>query len=415
MYKNLFINMPKNNSIIHDKFPKITLISLNTIYFTHCTNIKMYLNNKKVHYKIIDNKITYVPNKKLHSGIQKVRVVIYDYHKEKKEFKWLFEIKSNSNNTDKYNFYFGIPHAHTSFSTGRGTPMEAFTYAKKKGIDFLIITDHCGHLCKNSKSNKLSKWETTKNSAIKFNNKNKNFLSLSGFETTSKGFGDFNILNINNLYKGKIKDFNKFTLWLEKQNNPIVSINHPHKYIESFEYNKALDKFINFIEVGNGSPPFKYLNGEKYYYKLLDKGWHLGALNGQDNHRMNWGDTDNVTVVICKSLNKNDFFEALYSRRTYSSETKTLKLIFKVNNSWMGSLVPPAKKLNFEIRAEDKKESIKKVQVISNKGKVIKEKISRKKNKFKWNFTIPYKKGNWYIVKVIHKNDSIGISSAIFT
>ncbi|WP_242947179.1 hypothetical protein [Clostridium haemolyticum] len=84
MYKNLFINMPKNNSIIHDKFPKITLISLNTIYFTHCTNIKMYLNNKKVHYKIIDNKITYVPNKKLHSGIQKVRVVIYDYHKEKK-------------------------------------------------------------------------------------------------------------------------------------------------------------------------------------------------------------------------------------------------------------------------------------------------------------------------------------------
>ncbi|KGM95061.1 hypothetical protein Z968_10080 [Clostridium novyi A str. 4552] len=322
-----------------------------------------------------------------------------------------------SSNIEKYNFYFGIPHSHTGFSTGKGTPTEAFNYAKKKGIDFLIVTDHGGHLYRDKKSNssKNSKWEILKNDASKFNTKNDKFLSLGGFELTSKNFGDFNVLNSNNIYKGKIKDFNKFTMWLKNQPNPIVSINHPHKYIESFKYNRELDKFINFIEVGNGSPPFKYLNGEKYYYNLLDKGWHIGAINGQDNHRMNWGDTDNLTVVICKSLNKKDFYEALNYRRTYSSETRSLKLIFKVNGKWMGSILSPSKKLNFEIYAEDKKNPIKKVQIISNGEKIIKEKSLKKKGKLKWDFSIPYKKNCWYVAKVIYKDDKMGISSAIFT
>ncbi|WP_052113113.1 CehA/McbA family metallohydrolase [Clostridium novyi] len=416
MYNNLFINEPKNNSIIQNRFPEISLISLDTTYYKKLSNIKMYVNNKKVNFKIIDNKIIYIPRKKLHSGTQKIKITLYDKNKEKKELKWCFLIETSSN-IEKYNFYFGIPHSHTGFSTGKGTPTEAFNYAKKKGIDFLIVTDHGGHLYRDKKSNssKNSKWEILKNDASKFNTKNDKFLSLGGFELTSKNFGDFNVLNSNNIYKGKIKDFNKFTMWLKNQPNPIVSINHPHKYIESFKYNRELDKFINFIEVGNGSPPFKYLNGEKYYYNLLDKGWHIGAINGQDNHRMNWGDTDNLTVVICKSLNKKDFYEALNYRRTYSSETRSLKLIFKVNGKWMGSILSPSKKLNFEIYAEDKKNPIKKVQIISNGEKIIKEKSLKKKGKLKWDFSIPYKKNCWYVAKVIYKDDKMGISSAIFT
>ena len=45
-------------------------------------------------------------------------------------------------------YYYGIPHAHTLFSTGKGTPYDAYEYAKNKGLNFLAITDHNSHLSK---------------------------------------------------------------------------------------------------------------------------------------------------------------------------------------------------------------------------------------------------------------------------
>ena len=38
------------------------------------------------------------------------------------------EGKSNTLNLNNLKFYYGIPHAHSGFSTGRGTPIEAFDY-----------------------------------------------------------------------------------------------------------------------------------------------------------------------------------------------------------------------------------------------------------------------------------------------
>lgn len=408
MYKDFFTTIPENNSVIYDNFPEISLVLSNKKNSSDLLKTKMYLDNKKIKYQIHENKITYKPNKKLHSGKHYIKIITKDINKKSTTFQWSFSIKAYSEKC-KYNFYYGIPHAHTSFSTGKGTPLEAFNYAYNKKLDFLIITDHSSYLCKKNK------WDTTKDNALHFN-KNHKFLALRGFEASSKGYGDFNIINTDSFYKYKIKDFKEFTYWLKEKKNPMVTINHPHKYIESFKYNKELDKFINFIEVGNGSLPYKYLNGEKYYYGLLDMGWHLGAVNGQDNHKMNFGDSDNLTAVICSSLKEKDFFEAINSRRTYSTETRCLNLTFKINNNWMGSILDKhCNKLNFDITAKDKNSPIKKIQIISNGGKVIKEKKYNKKTKLKWHFSLPYSKEKWYVVKVIHDNDKLGISSAIFT
>ena len=38
--------------------------------------------------------------------------------------------------------YYGLLHAHTSFSDGLGTPEEAYARAKSKGSDFFAITPH---------------------------------------------------------------------------------------------------------------------------------------------------------------------------------------------------------------------------------------------------------------------------------
>ncbi|MCY6371928.1 CehA/McbA family metallohydrolase [Clostridium ganghwense] len=413
MIKTLSILTPKNNSSITNPISEISIILIST-RTSDLSKIKMYLDGKKVHYSITGNKISYIPTKKLRSGDHYVKVTTTDNNGNVNKIKWSFYVEKNNL---KYNFYYGIPHAHTSYSTGKGTPSEAFKYAFDKALNFLIITDHSSSLSKHSKGNKSkeSKWGLTKKEAITFTKKSNNFLALRGFEVSSNHYGHFNIIGSKNYLKYKIKNFDEFTYWLNREDSPIVSINHPHKYIESFNYNAQLDKYINFIEVGNGSPPNKYLNGEKYYYKLLDKGWHLGAINGQDNHRANWGDSNNLTVVIAKSLKEKDFIDALKNRRTYSTETRTLKLTVKANNYMMGSILPLNKNIIFNLKAIDKNNPINKIELISNEATVLKSKKFSEKTKVKWDLCIPFEKNKWYVIKITHKNGLYGISSPFFT
>lgn len=418
MLKPFSILTPKNNSLINDRFPEISLTLIGS-RAKNISKIQMSLDGKKVSYKITENKISYIPQKKLRSGEHYVKITTIDDTGKKNRIRWSFYIEKNSSKSKspKYNFYYGIPHAHTSYSTGKGTPSEAFKYGLDKNLDFLIITDHSSSLQKSSKDKKRckSKWKLTEEEARNFNNKNNNFLALRGFEVSSNHYGHFNVFGSKNCFNYKIKNFDNFASWLNKEGSPIVSINHPHKYIECFNYSTHLDKFINFIEILNGSTPDKYVNGEKYYYKLLDKGWHIGALNGQDNHKANWGDSDNLTVVISKSLKEKDFMEALKNRRAYSTQTRTLKLIVKANDYWMGSILPLDKKITFTIKAQDKKNPIKRIELISNGAEVLKSKNFSKKTKIKLNFCMPFIKGKWYIIKIIHENGLFGISSAFFT
>ena len=96
----------------------------------------------------------------------------------------------NKFNIDDLNFYYGIPHAHCVFSTGRGTPIEAFDYARHAGLDFLILTDHNNYLTKtvHLKGTELSKWDTAKYLASRYNKKHDNFLALIGFESKTNPF-----------------------------------------------------------------------------------------------------------------------------------------------------------------------------------------------------------------------------------
>ena len=105
--------------------------------------------------------------------------------------------KSNIIDLDSLKFYYGIPHSHSGFSTGRGTPIEAFDYARHNGLNFLILTDHNNYLTKTVrvKGNELSKWEAANYLSNRYNRKHENFLSMIGFESKTNPFGDINIIN----------------------------------------------------------------------------------------------------------------------------------------------------------------------------------------------------------------------------
>ncbi len=315
-----------------------------------------------------------------------------------------------------YKFFYGIPHAHTIYSTGRGTPINAYEYALNKGLDFLIITDHNSCLNKNIDINNktLSKWSSSKYMCDKFNRKNDNFLSMIGFETKSS-YGDMNIINPNTFFKGTITDLRLIILWMLNNPNSIITLNHPHKNILKLKYNEMLNKIITSIEVGNGSYLEKYTRHDIYYYKLLDMGWKLGAINGQDNHRINFGDYDNLTAVVTKELNKQSLINAFRNRTTYSTESRTLKFFFTINKFMMGSEIERNDKLNFNIFAEDSINKIKDMEIVTNNNKIIKEISNINLHSVKYMYEHkPSDNETWYIIRIRQNNNRLAISSPIF-
>lgn len=332
----------------------------------------------------------------------------------------------------KYNFYYGIPHAHTSYSDGLGLPIDAFEYARSKKLNFLFTADHSNFLDgvkhKNfeyDKGNRQyiekvgSQWFCTGLDSELTNNKYSDFVAIRGFEMRWFAGGHMSILNSQNYLNGKKQQLKSddLTNWLMSQNNIVAAINHPGRSFKPIDHNLELNKVLRLIEVGNGSFPRKYLRCESYYYRLLDLGWQLGAINGQDNHINNWGDGDNLTVILAERLSKDSLIEAMKSMRTYSTETRGLRLIFKANELWMGSIlkVNTGSLIYFNIIAEDDSTAIEKIQLISNGGNIIGESKYYNQSCVNWNpCLITNKKETWYIVKVIHSNGKYGISSPIF-
>jgi hypothetical protein len=321
-------------------------------------------------------------------------------------------------NIDDLNFYYGIPHAHCSFSTGRGTPTEAFDYARHAGLDFLILTDHNNYLTKTVqlKGTELSKWDTARYLAARYNKKHENFLALIGFESKTNPFGDINIVNSNKFFTGTVNNMQLLILWMLNNPTAFVSINHPHKVIEHLAYSPILNKLITSIEVGNGSSPNKYLRYEKYYYYLLDNGWKLGAINGQDNHKLNFGDDENLTCIITDELTITSLVDAFRNRRTYSTESKTLMTYFSINNNLMGDMIPlDDNELQFTIFAHDPIHKILEIDIISMGGMIIKKisNLNLHKVKYLYNHE-PLKNELWYLIKITLDNNKIAISSPIF-
>lgn len=339
---------------------------------------------------------------------------------------------NDSSKNIKYNFYYGIPHAHTSYSDGLGLPIDAMEYARNKNLNFLFISDHSnffdGVKNKNFEYDKHKKqyceqdgsmWFNTRKDVELINSKYNNFVALRGFEMRWFAGGHISIINSQNYLNGRKQHLNQDNLskWLLNQNNAVAAINHPGRSFKPLEHNLEINKVLKLIEVGNGSFPRKYIRCEFYYYKLLDLGWYLGAINGQDNHSKNWGDGDNLTVLLSETLDKDALLDAMLNMRTYSTESRSLKLVYKINNCWMGSILKLkiGSLISFEIIAEDNSAAIEKIQIISKGGTIIKEIGYDNENIAVWKPSlIVNEKEIWYVVKVIHSNGKWGISSPIF-
>lgn len=166
-------------------------------------------------------------------------------------------------------FLKGDIHSHTTNSDGRFTPAQLAEKARKKGLDFLFITDH------NNSTEDLSMPVVS------------GLTIIPGLELTSYD-GHINLLGVKKPYDGSyavdgVEELNE-KLRQAKQRGALRFLNHPFCHMCPIKW-KIEDIDFDGIEVWNGPAIAKDMKAIDWWQKKLESGERLPAIGGSDYHR----------------------------------------------------------------------------------------------------------------------------------
>lgn len=370
-------------------------------------SVTMTVNGEKVDAAYANGKVTYTPAAAMADGKVTVTVTVKRADKKETSKTWSFTIGEAT-----FQRYFGQLHSHTQYSDGAGSLDSALAYVKalpdNANVDFVAFTDHSNYFdSKNNPnveaalydtslvkdSDPSHSWATYKNTVAAFNAANAGkMVAIAGFEMTwSGGPGHINTFNTpgivsrnNTTLNNKTKDAGLQAYYkLLSQTEGVDSIsqfNHPGttfgNFIDFGYWDAVVDTRMYMVEVGNGEGQIGaggYYPSYEQYIMALDKGWHVAPTNNQDNHKGRWGNANDARdVILTDDFSESGIYAALRARRMYATEDKNLELDYTVNGNMMGSIIDVPEKLNFEISFNDpdRTDSIAKVELVVNSGKV---------------------------------------------
>ncbi|MDY5880368.1 MAG: CehA/McbA family metallohydrolase [Oscillospiraceae bacterium] len=369
--------------------------------------IEMTVNGTAVKATVANGKISYTPDKDMADGRVDVQVTVKRTDGKSAALNWYFIVGKA-----QYQRYFGQLHSHTQYSDGSGSLDTALDYVKNlpesANVQFVAFTDHSNYFDTTSAANpegalydmdlataySQQRWKEYKDKIADFNSANTGVIAIGGFEMTwSGGPGHINTFNTEGIVSRNNKTLNNKTsdagmkayYALLSQSEGIDSIsqfNHPGTTFGTFSdfayWDGVIDSRIYMVEVGNGEGQIGaggYYPSYEYYIMALDKGWHVAPTNNQDNHKGKWGNANDARdVIITDNFSEEGIYEAIRERRMYSTEDKNLELGYTVNGSMMGSTlstVPEALDIEVSVADPDKTDSISKVEIVANSGKVV--------------------------------------------
>ena len=369
-------------------------------------SVTMTVNGEKVDAAYANGKVTYTPAAAMADGKVTVTVTVKRADKKETSKTWSFTIGEAT-----FQRYFGQLHSHTQYSDGAGSLESALAYIKalpeSANVDFVAFTDHSNYFDKSGAANpegalydmtkateySQQTWKSYKDAVAAFNAENAgSMVAIAGFEMTwSGGPGHINTFNTpgivsrnNTTLNNKTKDaglqaYYKLLSQTEGANS-ISQFNHPGttfgNFIDFGYWDAVVDTRMYMVEVGNGEGQIGaggYYPSYEQYIMALDKGWHVAPTNNQDNHKGRWGNANDARdVILTDDFTEDGIYAALRARRMYATEDKNLEIDYTVNGNMMGSIIDVPEKLNFEISFNDpdRTDSIAKVELVVNSGKV---------------------------------------------
>ena len=369
-------------------------------------NVTMTVNGEKVDAAYANGKVTYTPAAAMADGKVTVTVTVKRADEKETSKTWSFTIGEAT-----FQRYFGQLHSHTQYSDGAGSLESALAYIKalpdSANVDFVAFTDHSNYFDKSGAANpegalydmslasaaSQNLWNEYKSAVAAFNKENAgSMVAIAGFEMTwSGGPGHINTFNTpgivsrnNTTLNSKTKDAGLqayYNLLSQKEGaNSISQFNHPGttfgNFVDFAYWDAVIDTRMYMVEVGNGEGQIGaggYYPSYEQYIMALDKGWHVAPTNNQDNHKGRWGDANDARdVILTDDFSESGIYKAIQARRMYATEDKNLEIDYTVNGSMMGSIIDVPEKLNFEISFNDpdRTDSIAKVELVVNSGKV---------------------------------------------
>ena len=414
-------------------------------------SVTMTVNGAEVNAAYANGKITYTPAAAMADGRVTVTVTVKRADKKETSKTWSFTIGEAT-----FQRYFGQLHSHTQYSDGAGSLDSALAYVKalpdNANVDFVAFTDHSNYFdSKNNPnveaalydtslvkdSDPSHSWATYKNTVAAFNAANAGkMVAIAGFEMTwSGGPGHINTFNTpgivsrnNTTLNNKTKDAGLQAYYkLLSQTEGVDSIsqfNHPGttfgNFIDFGYWDAVVDTRMYMVEVGNGEGQIGaggYYPSYEQYIMALDKGWHVAPTNNQDNHKGRWGNANDARdVILTDDFTESGIYAALRARRMYATEDKNLEIDYTVNGNMMGSIIDVPEKLNFEISFNDpdRTDSIAKVELVVNSGKVA----------YTWNSAADLAKGSvsvelapeytYYFVRVTEGDGDLAVTAPVW-
>ena len=414
--------------------------------------ITMTVGGKTVTATYEGGRVTYTPAADLPQGRTEVTVTVRRADGKSASITWFFTVGAT-----KYQHYFGQLHSHTQYSDGSGTLDSALSYIRSlpasANVQFVAFTDHSNYFdSKNAPnveaalydttlvkdSDASHSWKTYKDTIAQFNEDNAgDMVAIGGFEMTwSGGPGHINTFNTPGIVSRNNSTLNNKTddagmkayyalLRQEEGKNSISQFNHPGTTFGNFKdfnyWDPVIDSRMYMVEVGNGEGQIGaggYYPSYEQYIMALDKGWHLAPTNNQDNHQGKWGNANDARdVILTDSFTEEGIYDAIRALRMYATEDKNLELGYTVNGLMMGSRIETVPgKLDIEVSVydPDRTDSIDKVEVVVNSGKVA----------HVWDDPAELKSGtlsvtlapeySYYFIRVTQKDGDLAVTSPVW-
>ena len=414
--------------------------------------VTMTVGGKTVTATYEGGRVTYTPAADLPQGRTEVTVTARRADGKSASITWFFTVGAT-----KYQHYFGQLHSHTQYSDGAGPLTDALRYVENlpasANVQFVAFTDHSNYFDSSSSPNveaalydtSLVKdsdanhsWKTYKDTIAKFNEDNAgSMVAIGGFEMTwSGGPGHINTFNTPGIVSRNNKTLNNKTddagmkayyalLSQAEGATSISQFNHPGTTFGNFKdfnyWDPVIDSRMYMVEVGNGEGAIGaggYYPSYEQYIMALDKGWHLAPTNNQDNHKGKWGNANDARdVILTDDFSEQGIYEAIRALRMYATEDKNLELTYTVNGLMMGSSITEIPdKLNVEVTVNDPdaSDSIAKVEVVANSGKVA----------YTWDNAAQLRSGklsatldpsySYYFIRVTQKDGDLAVTSPVW-